>query len=179
MRTIVVPGIGGSGPDHWQSHWERSRPDLVRFAPTSWDEPDLDDWLLALDRASDGNASLLIAHSLGCLAAVAWARRHRTLAAGLLLVAPPDPEGPAFPDAAASFRAIDLDGSLQTPTLVVASTDDPYASPARSASFAAAIGAGWIDVGPHGHLNAESGLGAWSHGRELLEAFSAGARLPG
>jgi hypothetical protein len=23
MRILVVPGLGGSGPDYWQSHWQR------------------------------------------------------------------------------------------------------------------------------------------------------------
>ena len=49
--TIVLPGIFNSGPAHWQTRWEEQHPDWVRFEPTSWDAPDLDDWLAALDRA--------------------------------------------------------------------------------------------------------------------------------
>lgn len=51
-RFVMVPGIGGSGPEHWQSHWESLYPNTLRIEPNSWDEPDLADWFAALDRAS-------------------------------------------------------------------------------------------------------------------------------
>lgn len=53
LPILLLPGIGGSGPDHWQSHWERTDPDMTRFAPSDWDRPELVDWCEALDRAVD------------------------------------------------------------------------------------------------------------------------------
>ena len=50
LPVLLLPGIGGSGPDHWQSHWERTDPDMTRFAPSDWDRPELADWCEALDR---------------------------------------------------------------------------------------------------------------------------------
>ena len=44
QAIVIVPGIGNSGPDHWQSHWETAFPGAARIAPASWDAPDLADW---------------------------------------------------------------------------------------------------------------------------------------
>ena len=42
--VVVVPGLGGSSPGHWQSIWQAQHPAWVRSTPASWDEPDSDDW---------------------------------------------------------------------------------------------------------------------------------------
>ncbi|WP_373286157.1 alpha/beta hydrolase [Hymenobacter frigidus] len=31
-RVFIVPGLGNSGPDHWQTYFERQRPDFTRIA---------------------------------------------------------------------------------------------------------------------------------------------------
>lgn len=51
QAIVIVPGIGNSGPDHWQSHWETAFPGAARIAPASWEAPDLADWTAALDTA--------------------------------------------------------------------------------------------------------------------------------
>jgi uncharacterized protein len=178
-RVVIVPGIGGSGPEHWQSRWESALPLAQRIAPASWDAPDLDDWVAAIDRsvAASGNASdrpVLVAHSLGCLAVAQWARRADAATArraGAFLVAPPDPSGLGFPAAAASFSA--PDGPLPLRAFMVASTDDPYCTLERASSFATTWGATLVDLGPRGHMNVESGFGEWPEGLRLLEDFLA------
>ena len=97
MRTVIVPGLGGSDEHHWQSLWERESPDMLRIAPASWDEPTLIDWWDALDRVAGDERVVLVAHSLGCLLAVRWTAQNPGRVAGLFLVAVPDPAGPAFP----------------------------------------------------------------------------------
>ncbi|SFP44692.1 Serine hydrolase [Mesorhizobium sp. NFR06] len=52
---ITLPGIGGSGDAHWQSHWERADKRFKRFEPTSWDMPDLSNWIGAVDNALLGD----------------------------------------------------------------------------------------------------------------------------
>ncbi len=156
--------------------------DATRFAPASWDRPDLEDWLAALERGleqAEGRV-VLVAHSLACLLTAHWAARHGGTGriAGALLVAPPDPEGPAFPrEASAGFRDLPL-AVFPFPALVLASSNDPYASPAFAQDFAQARGAGFLDIGPCGHINAESGLGDWEEGQRLLAAFAAGCGQP-
>lgn len=172
VTFVIVPGIDGSGPDHWQTRWQSDLP-AVQIQPSSWAEPDLDDWLRAVDRAVARVGSVvLVAHSLGCLAGAAWLLDHPGRVAGAFLVAPPDPDGAQFPTAAPTFARA-YPGPLPRPTLVVASTNDPYSSLAATRRQAATWGAGLVVTGDHGHLNADSDLGNWDYGRGLLAAFCA------
>lgn len=173
MRTVILPGIGGSDDQHWQSLWERDSPEFRRFEPSSWDAPDFDDWSIALDRAVGGEPAILVAHSLSCLLAVHWAAAHPGRVAGLFPVAAPDPMGPRFPPQAGAF-ASGLDARPSVPALLVTSDDDPYCSAGRAETFADAWRIPRVSVGNRGHLNTASGLGAWSEGRHLLTAFVAG-----
>ena len=50
---IIVPGWGGSGPEHWQTFWERELPHTRRIRVADWDAPRRCDWLRALDDAID------------------------------------------------------------------------------------------------------------------------------
>lgn len=205
---MIVPGIWNSDPDHWQSIWERERQDerdqhdehgqhgqhdhrdhhpqraAVRIAPTSWSEPDPDDWRDAISTAvaSCTEPPVLIAHSLGVLAVADWlattADAH-ALVAGAFLVAPPDPLGDMFPAEASGFVAPrPVPPAQQVPTRLVVSDDDPYCSADRGVVFADVMGADVVRVGPLGHVNVASGVGAWPAGRELLRAFEDGLRPP-
>jgi hypothetical protein len=171
---IILPGIGDSGPSHWQSLWQARDATMRRFAPGDWDAPDLADWIDALDRAvGEVDAPpLLVAHSLSCLLIAHWAARPHAPVAGAFLVAVPDAQGQAFPAPASSF-ANPPRARLPFPALVVASGDDPYASTAYSANLAAAWGAEWVLAGDLGHINGASGIGGWPQGRALLEGFAA------
>lgn len=174
--TIILPGLGNSGPDHWQSLWQARDPASRRFAPTDWDRPMLDDWLRALDAAVAAvpGPPLLIAHSLACLLVAHWAARPAAMPVrGAFLVAPPDPDGPAFPPETASFRSPPA-SALPFPTLVVASADDPFGSAESARRRAASWGAGFVVAGALGHINSASGIGDWPQGAALLEAFRAG-----
>lgn len=168
MRYVTVPGYGGSGPEHWQTLWERELP-ATRFRPASWDEPDARDWADALGRVvSEGDGPVfLVAHSLGCLAAVSWlVERGPGEVAGALLVAVPDPSGPAFPAAAGGFRVVRR--RLPIPVAVVASENDPYATASWTRVLAAVWGAETVGIGAAGHVNEASGLGVWPAGRNML-----------
>jgi predicted alpha/beta hydrolase family esterase len=78
------------------------------------------------------------------------------------LVAVPDPHGPAFPTREApTFRAASPH-RLPFATLVIASSDDPYASLDYARATAAAWGAGFVLAGALGHIN---GAIAWATGR--------------
>lgn len=178
LRTapvVVAPGVNGSGPLHWQSLWLPELPAAVRTAPRSWDHPDREDWLAALDRASDalgGAPALVVAHSLGCRAAVLWAARAPERVAGLFCVAPPDVPGMT---GAGVVGFEDADRARPSaPVLLVSSSDDPYATAASSRALAAAWGASAVELEGLGHVNAGSGLGGWRQGWHLLVAFAAG-----
>lgn len=169
MRGLaIVPGIGGSGPEHWQSRWEASYGGR-RLAPSSWDEPDPADWQRALT-ALVAEDDVVVAHSLGCLAVATWLGAGGRCA-GVLVVAVPDPHGPSFPAAAAGFTTSRV--ALSVPAVLVASTDDPYADVAYAEEVAVAWDATLVVAGARGHLNAASGLGDWPEGQALLAELRA------
>lgn len=176
MRDIItLPGLGGSGDTHWQTIWERNDARFTRFQPASWDQPDLDDWEQALERAVTRCAKppVLVAHSLACLLVAHWAARFPSCIAGAFLVAVPDPDTTSFPMEAAAFKTVP-ERALPFPSLVIASTDDPYGEINATRQRASAWRSGLIVLGALGHINASSSLGDWPQGRALLEAFSAG-----
>ncbi len=69
VTTLIVPGIGNSGPKHWQTLWERQHSDWRRVQQRDWDRPICEEWVRRLDDAIRplSTPPVLIAHSLGCL----------------------------------------------------------------------------------------------------------------
>lgn len=166
--VLILPGLGDSGPLHWQSRWEVLHPSYRRVQMPDWDHPKLEAWLSALDATvqSCATAPVIVAHSLGCLAVAHWAARGGRVHAALL-VAVPDPTGPEFPAVARSFGPVPL-APLAFPSRLVASRTDPYANFDFASRCAEAWGSALTDAGDVGHINAESGLGDWPAGQALL-----------
>ena len=176
--VLMLPGWTNSGPDHWQSQWERAHPEYRRVEQDNWDTPAPGDWLPNVSRAIAEAVPpvVLAAQSLGCLAAVYWAGRADAASinrvAGAFLVAPPDVERKNAGRIVKRWAPIPLK-PLPFPSVVVASRTDPYAAFARSEQFAAAWGSDLIDIGDAGHINTASGHGPWPEGHELLRDFIA------
>jgi len=168
-KVLIVPGLGDSGPLHWQSEWERAF-GWARVRQRDPDRPVLGEWLATLDDAVRALVApvVLVAHSLGCPLVAHWARSAPPGAvAGALLVAPADVEAPDALEEIRAFAPIPT-GRLAFPAVVVASDDDPYISAGRAADLADAWGARLERVGALGHVNSDSGLGRWDHGLRLL-----------
>jgi hypothetical protein len=178
-RYLIIPGWAGSGPDHWQSHWERELPGAARVAMADWDLPRRADWVKTLDEAVRASAEppLLIAHSLGCVAVAHWAAeaaaRARRAVRGALLVAPADLDRETAPPVLFEFRPVPR-APLPFPAHVVASDDDPYVSLERARQIAADWGGGLTILRAAGHINSASGYGPWREGRALLRHFGDG-----
>jgi uncharacterized protein len=171
---IHLPGIGNSGTDHWQTRWEGADASIRRFSPASWDEPDLGDWIAALEREVRfaTKPPVLVAHSLACLLVAHWQKISNAAVKAAFLVAVPDPSSAAFPAQAAGFADVPQD-RFRFPSLVVASTNDPYASLPYAELRAAQWGSNLEVIGAVGHINGRSGLEDWPQGRLLLRAFAA------
>lgn len=167
FRVLVVPGLHNSVPAHWQSRWQGLHPAMERVQQDDWDAPELDAWSARLDqlRATDRRPTLFVAHSFGCLTTVASVHRDPSNVAGLLLVAPADP---------VKFGVADRlpHQALGCPSTVIASDDDPWMTLAGAALWARRWGSTFLDVGPVGHINAESGLGDWAFGQQQLLALA-------
>lgn len=176
VTCLIVPGLHGSGPGHWQTLWEQTRGDCVRAELGRWSDPCPDLWRDRLDRAvaAASGSVVLAAHSLGCFAVSHWAAQAAPAlivrVQGALLVAPPDIEAPEADPRLQRFAATPAPApALPFRSIVVASIDDRYATPDRSRAIAAIWGAEFVDIGASGHINAASRLGAWPAGQALLE----------
>lgn len=172
MRTsevdiLLVPDWTGSGPDHWQSRWERSLSTARIISQGDFDTPRKDDWVGRIVEAvrKARRPVVLVAHSCG-VAAVAHAAPllTRLNVAGAYLVAPADlEEADDWLGARGDFAPMPLD-RLPFPAVLVASSSDPYCSMERARTFAEAWGATLVPAGNAGHIDAASGHGPWPEG---------------
>jgi len=179
-KTLILPGLSNSGPEHWQSRWEAMDSRCERVQQAEWDAPRCSDWMARLDAAVAASAEpvVLVGHSSSCALVAHWARsaspEQRARVRGALLVAPSDPDGPAYPAGPTGFSPVPLE-RLPFPSIVVISRDDIYVTPERAAEYATAWGSRVVDIGAAGHINSASGLGDWPAGRALLDELRAGA----
>jgi predicted alpha/beta hydrolase family esterase len=180
VPVLIVPGLGGSGPDHWQTHLERSLPTAARVEQDDWDRPDLTSWTERLAHAVDKRPrAILVAHSLGCpLVAHLAARRPDLSIAAALLVAPADVNSARHtPSQTRSFSPIPL-APLPFRSIVVASSNDPFIEINRARELASAWGADFVDAGSRGHINVASGFGRWLEGERMVASLIEWASPP-
>ena len=173
--VLTLPGLWNSGPQHWQTHWERKYPRWTRIAHRDWDSPECGEWVAELDAAIAAceRPPLLAAHSLSCTLVARWAASNSRLKiAGAFLVAPSDVDAPSYPKEPVGFGPMPM-APLPFPTMLVASSNDEYVSLERARSFASAWGSQFIDIGAAGHINGASGYGEWPQGEQLLLDFCA------
>ncbi len=171
-QVLILPGWQNSGAEHWQSRWEALH-GYERVDQHDWMTPRRGDWLARLDEvviSHAGTPVVLVAHSLGCVLAAAWARysRHTASVRGALLVAPGDVDQPDLAAVLPGWAPI-VRERLPFPSVLVGSQNDPYCARARAEELAHHWGSRWIDAGAVGHINAESGLGDWPQGHALLQ----------
>lgn len=174
ITTLILPGIGNSGPDHWQSQWQKLHPAFQRVEQNEWDAPRCSDWVKRLDEVISKNANeiVLVSHSSSCALVAHWRAQASSAnigkIRGALLVAPSDPTGPHYPVGPTGFAPVPLI-SLPFPSIVVASRNDQYVSIEQASIYATAWGSRIVIVENAGHINSSSGLGDWPVGFALLQ----------
>jgi len=173
VPTLILPGIGNSDHAHWQTLWESANSEFVRVQQRDWKNPVCDEWVNRLEQAvaAISERPVLVAHSLGCLCVAYWAARTSLNIKGALLVAPPNPEGAGFPSEARGFSPVPL-LSFSFPSIVIASSNDPYGSLEFARSCASGWGSRFVNIGPAGHINSESGHGEWPEGWTLFQELT-------
>ncbi|WP_019588663.1 RBBP9/YdeN family alpha/beta hydrolase [Deinococcus apachensis] len=170
---VIVPGLGDSGPDHWQTLWEQKF-GAARVRQDDPEAPKPEAWAARLQEVIEATPGdlVLVGHSAGVLTIVHWARMYggNKRVRGALLVSPTDAEQfdmASLAPAVLPLAPVPL-APLPFPALVVASENDPYVSFERAQIFAEAWGAEFITAGEAGHINTESGHGDWEEGEVLL-----------
>ncbi|MGZ3752127.1 MAG: RBBP9/YdeN family alpha/beta hydrolase, partial [Mucilaginibacter sp.] len=97
--TILIhPGLGSSGPQHWQSLWEKEF-GFQRIEQQDWETPICADWITTInDYVSkyEPQNVILVGHSLACTAIAYWAQQYNIRIKGALLVAPSDTEADTY-----------------------------------------------------------------------------------
>jgi predicted alpha/beta hydrolase family esterase len=172
VPTVLLHGINGSGPEHWQ-RWlaaqlgEAGRE--VRFPDLpDADHPELAEWQAALNESLAGlpdDGFDVVAHSLG---AVLWL--HHALAgsacarpARVALVALPAPN--LLPAEATSFAPVPLEidaiRKAADGTVLVGADDDPYCPSGIARVYGAPLKMAATVITGGGHLNVDSGFGPW------------------
>lgn len=171
---LIVPGHENSGPDHWQSRWERQLSTARRITQVNWDAPSKDEWTgrIAQDVKRASRPVVLVGHSLGV---VAIAHAAPLLAAGKVqgafLVGLPDVERPDFiPAVDRAFAPIPRN-PLPFPSVLIASRTDPHCEYEKAEDVAYAWGSAIVDAGDAGHINTASGHGPWPEGLMRFAGF--------
>ena len=180
-NVLILPGWQNSGADHWQSHWERHH-GYTRVEQHDWQRPLRGDWIARLEDVllSCSEPAVLVAHSLGCLTAAAWAAHSQNthLVKAALLVAPPDTQREDIRHMLPGWE-IDTPGQplqkLPFTSIVFASSNDPFCGLAEARRFASHWGARLIETGERGHINADSGLGDWPQAHAELRLLMTNA----
>jgi len=136
-----IPGLRDSGPDHWQSHWERLRPgEIRRIRQSDWANPDMETWIKqiqAMTKGMDSKSLVFIGHSVGCAAIIHWFKRYQRPLNGALLVAPSDVDRPDYPAYITGFHPLPME-KLPFPSIVVARSNDHVVSLKRAQEMATA-----------------------------------------
>lgn len=164
VRLLIVPGLHGSGPDHWQSWLERAQPGAVRITVEDWGHADLDRWASAIDellQRERAAAWVAVAHSFGCLALAHHAARGGRGIGGALLVAPANPD--RF-----SLDERQVAQALPFPSTLVVSANDPWMSHADALYFGHRWGSAIVEAGEAGHINPAAGYGPWPAARQWV-----------
>lgn len=166
---VIVPGWRDSGPGHWQTLWTERFADVVRVRQDDWETPRREDWVECLARTviDQKEPVVLVAHSLGAIAAVHLPPEAAARVRGALLVAPADPERRGV---LADFSPVPFQ-KLPYRSVLVASSNDPFCPIRRAGAYARAWGSELVRVHNGGHLNVESGHGEWPLGLALLQSF--------
>lgn len=166
IDILIVPGWTGSGPDHWQSRWQRKLSTARRVQQADWHTPRLSDWVARLVEEVEASTRppVIVAHSCGIAAVVAAAPQIGPKLAGAFLVAPADLEGrDDWPATGGGFAPLPM-AALPFPSKLIGSSTDPYCSVERAQAFGAAWGSDVSIIAGAGHINAQSGHGPWPEG---------------
>lgn len=168
---VIVPGLRGHVPEHWQSHLARWLPNTVTVPPLDTDGLNRVARVAALEAVVAGTDGplLFVAHSAGVITLAHWASEHaegRNIA-GAVLATPADVET-QLPDGYPTLYSLSANGwlpiprrPLPFPSRVCMSGDDPLGKVDRIASLAADWNAELVDIGHVGHLNPAVGYGPW------------------
>ena len=168
IHTVIVPGVGGSEHDHWQSWLQRQLKSCSRVQQQDWNKPVLHEWIEQFVKTVQAiqEPIQIVAHSFGCLTTVAALAQHPELnqkIKNLVLVAPANPA--RFGDTGFAresqndYQQYFHQLKLQVPTQMIISENDPWLNFQDALQLAKAWKIRPKNLGQVGHINVASGFG--------------------
>lgn len=168
IHTIIVPGVGGSDSDHWQSWLQRELLSCSRVQQDDWNLPILKDWIAQFVKTVKNvdRDIQIVAHSFGCLTTLAALAQYPEIAIKVkkvILVAPANPA--RFGEAGFARNSIgNYENYFQTlkvnvPTDMIISENDPWLTFEDAQQLAKAWKLKPRNLGQVGHINVASGFG--------------------
>ena len=168
IHTVIVPGVGGSEHDHWQSWLQRQLKSCSRVQQQDWNKPVLHEWIEQFTKTvqSIQEPIQIVAHSFGCLTTVAALAQHPELnqkIKNLVLVAPANParfgDAGFARDSQNDYQQYFHQLKLQVPTQMIISENDPWLNFQDALQLAKAWKIRPKNLGQVGHINVASGFG--------------------
>lgn len=170
MHTIIVPGVGGSDYDHWQSWLQRQLMSCSRVQQQDWNTPILSNWVsnFVNTLAQVKKPVQVVAHSFGCLTTVAALNQYPELSKQIkkvILVAPANParfgdQGFAR-DSQNDYSDYFHHLKLKVSTELIISENDPWLNFEDAKRLAKSWNLNPHNLGQVGHINVASGFGAF------------------
>ena len=170
IHTLIVPGVGGSNDEHWQSWLQRQLMSCSRVQQQDWNRPILNNWVANfVDAIAPIQAPIqIVAHSFGCLTTVAALNLYPEINAKikkLVLVAPANPsrfgEQGFAEDAVENYAAYFHQLNIKVPTEMLISENDPWLNFVDAQNLARSWNIKASNLGRVGHINVDSGFGAF------------------
>ena len=168
IHTVIVPGVGGSEHDHWQSWLQRQLKSCSRVQQQDWNKPVLHEWIEQFVKTVQAiqEPIQIVAHSFGCLTTVAALAQHPELnqkIKNLVLVAPANParfgdDGFAR-ESQNDYQQYFQQLKLQVPTQMIISENDPWLNFQDALQLAKTWKIRPKNLGQVGHINVASGFG--------------------
>ena len=168
IHTVIVPGVGGSEHDHWQSWLQRQLKSCSRVQQQDWNKPVLHEWVEQFIKTVQAiqEPIQIVAHSFGCLTTVAALAQHPELnqkIKNLVLVAPANParfgDAGFARDSQNDYQQYFHQLKLQVPTQMIISENDPWLNFQDALQLAKAWKIRPKNLGQVGHINVASGFG--------------------
>ena len=168
IHTVIVPGVGGSEHDHWQSWLQRQLKSCSRVQQQDWNNPVLHEWIEQFVKTVQAiqEPIQIVAHSFGCLTTVAALAQHPELnqkIKNLVLVAPANParfgDAGFARDSQNNYQQYFHQLKLQAPTQMIISENDPWLNFQDALQLAKAWKIRPKNLGQVGQINVASGFG--------------------
>jgi uncharacterized protein len=175
---LILPGHEGAGPQHWQTRMASKLSTARVVEQPDWLFPSLTDAVgevvAAVQQAArpvvfvaHSAGCALLAHSLPSLLALNLSDRMR----GAFLVAAPAEQNLVPLRGMDPALALVPREPFPFPSVLIASSTDPFATLEESADLALAWGSQLVEAGDAGHINTASGHGPWPEGMMRFAGF--------